>query len=422
MFTLTAPPRRLARLALIVPLAALVVVACEHNLGPTPGPLATITVTPNPTLPIGALQPFTATGRDAKGNLVAITPTWSIVAGGGSINSSSGLFTAGNVAGTFTLTVQATSGGISGRATVIVTSPGGLATIMVTPNPGGTVVNGTIQYSAEGQDANGTVIPIVPAATWSVVSGGGTINSASGLFTAGTTPGTFFNTVRATSGGISGFATAVVTSSTPPPPLLGSAATYGILAGTTVTCAGAPGAVNANVGVSPGTTTTGFPPCTISGSTNLGNAAAATAQSDLTTAYDNLVARPCGTVVTPADLGGRTLPPGVYCVASSLAVTGTVTLNGPANGVWVFQIGSTLTTGTNAIIALSGGAQASNVWWQVGSSATLGTGTTFRGNILAFTTITLAGNGTMCGRALARNGAVSLSATNNSITLPPTCS
>jgi len=416
VFTLTAPPRRLARLAVIVPLAALLVVACEHNLGPTPGPLATITVTPNPTLPIGALQPFVATGRDAKGNLVAITPTWSIVAGGGAINSSSGLFTAGNVAGTFTLTVQATSGGISGRATVIVTSPGGLATITVTPNPGGTVVGGTIQYSAEGQDANGVVIPISPAATWSVVSGGGTINSGSGLFTAGTSTGTFFNTVRATSGGISGFATAIVTSTAPPSPLLGSAATYGILAGTTVTCVTG-GTINADIGISPGGALTGFGPCTFTGTANLANAAAATAQNDLTTAYDNLVARPCGTVVTPADLGGRTLAPGVYCAASSMAVTGTVTLDGPANGVWVFQMGSTLTTGTGANIALSGGALARNVWWQVGSSATLGTGTTFRGNILAFTSITLNDNATMLGRALARNGAVTLG-TNNTITLP----
>src|ERR1700694_3247380 len=134
MFTLTAP--RLARLAVIVPCAALLVAACEHNLGPIPGPLATITVTPNPTLPIGALQPFVATGRDAHGNLVAITPTWSIVAGGGASNSSSGLFTAGTAAGTFTLTVRATSGSISGFATVIVTSPGTLASINVT-QPGG---------------------------------------------------------------------------------------------------------------------------------------------------------------------------------------------------------------------------------------------------------------------------------------------
>jgi hypothetical protein len=157
----------------------------------------------------------------------------------------------------------------------------------------------------------------------------------------------------------------------------------------------------------------------ITGTRNLANAAAAQAQLDLTTAYDYLAGRPCGTVVTPADLGGRTLPPGIYCTASSMAVTGTVTLDGGgnANAVWVFQMGSTLTTGTSANIALIGGAQAKNVWWQVGSSATLGTGTTFRGNILALTTITLVDNATMLGRALARNGAVSLG-TNNTITLP----
>jgi hypothetical protein len=157
----------------------------------------------------------------------------------------------------------------------------------------------------------------------------------------------------------------------------------------------------------------------ITGSTELATAASAQAQLDLTTAYDALVALPCNTVVTPADLGGRTLAPGVYCAASSMAVTGTVTLDGQgdANARFVFQMGSTLTTGTGANIALIGGAQAQNVWWQVGSSATLGTGTTFRGSILALQTITLNDNATMLGRALARNGAVSLG-TNNTITLP----
>ena len=415
MFTVS---RSTARLLVIAPFAALLVVACEHNLGPTPGPLATIAVTPNPqTLAISAIQPFVATGRDAGGNLVSITPTWSVTASGGSINTSSGLFTAGTVAGTFANTVRATSGSIFGTATVTVTAPGGLATITVSPNPGGAPVGNTIQYTAAGQDATGAAIPISPAPTWSVVAGGGTINSSTGLFTAGATPGTFTNTVRATSGGISGFATAVVTNAAPSP-ILGTAATYGILAGSTVTCVTG-GTINADVGVSPGSTTTGFPPCVITGTTNLANAASAQAQADLTTAYDYLVARPCGTVVTPADIGGRTLAPGVYCVASSLGVTGTVTLDGGgnANAVWVFQMGSTLTTGTGANIALIGGAQARNVWWQVGSSATLGTGTTFRGNILALTSITLVDNATMLGRALARNGAVSLG-TNNTITLP----
>jgi hypothetical protein len=157
----------------------------------------------------------------------------------------------------------------------------------------------------------------------------------------------------------------------------------------------------------------------ITGATHLGDAAAATAQNDLTTAYNALAGLACGTTVTPADLGGRTLAPGVYCAASSMAVTGTVTLDGQgnANALFVFQMGSTLTTGTTANIALINGAQAKNVFWQVGSSATLGTGTTFRGNILALTSITLVTNATMLGRALARNADVSLG-TNNTITLP----
>jgi hypothetical protein len=178
------------------------------------------------------------------------------------------------------------------------------------------------------------------------------------------------------------------------------------------------GTINADVGVSPGSTTTGFPPCTITGATHLADATAATAQGDLTTAYDALVAMACGTTIS-ADLGGTTLAPGVYCSASSVGVTGTVTLDGQGNtnAVFVIQAGSTLTTGSTANIALINSAQAKNVWWQVGSSATLGTGTTFRGNILALTSISLVNNATMLGRALARTGAVSLG-TNNTITLP----
>jgi hypothetical protein len=291
---------------------------------------------------------------------------------------------------------------------------GQLQSITVTPNPGGAVVNNTIQYIATGRDVNTTIVAIVPAPTWTVVAGGGTIDASTGLFTGGANPGTFTNTIRATSGALSGFATAILTLA-PPGPQLGVDTLYGILAGSTVTCAGAPDSIKANVGVFPGTTITG--PCVVTGTTNLGNAFSDTAQQALTKAYDALVALPCNTIITPADLGGRTLPPGVYCAASSVAITGTVTLAGPANGVWVFQVGSTLTTATNAVVALSGGAVAKNVFWQVGSSATLGTGTTFRGNILALTSITLVDNATMLGRALARNGAVTLG-TNNTITLP----
>lgn len=295
---------------------------------------------------------------------------------------------------------------------------GQLAAIAVTPNPVTLPPNGPQQFAAVGTDINGAIVSLTPA--WSVVASGGTINSSSGLFAAGVTLATFPSTVRACNGSgiICGFATVTVVNTSPVGPSLGTAQAYGILAGTTVTCVTG-GTINADVGVSPGSTTTGFPPCTITGATHLADATAATAQADLTTAYNALAGLACGTTVTPADLGGRTLAPGIYCTATSLAVTGAVTLDGQgdANALFVFQMGSTLTTGTTANIALINGAQAKNVWWQVGSSATLGTGTTFRGNILAFTSITLVDNATMLGRALARNGAVSLG-TNNSITLP----
>jgi hypothetical protein len=292
-------------------------------------------------------------------------------------------------------------------------APGSVFSITVTPNVT-LAINEPQQFIAVGKDADGRVVEIVPV--WSVVAGGGAIDNA-GMFTAGGVEGTFDNTVKATDRGVSGFASVKVTKVLTN--ILGSANSYGILAGSTVTCAGAPGTINADVGVSPGSTTTGFPPCTITGSTHLADAVAGTQQGRLTAAYNYLAGRACGTVVTPADLGGRTLAPGVYCAATSMGVTGTVTLDGQGDpdATFIFQIGSTLVTGTGADIALIGGAQAKNVWWQVGSSATLGTGTTFRGNILALTSITLVDNATMLGRALARNGAVSLG-TNNSITLP----
>ncbi len=379
----------------------------------TPGPLATITVTPNPTLQIGATQQFTAVGKDANGNIVQITPVWSTVNPPGTINAASGLFTAGNTTGTFPASVRATQGAIFGTATVTVIA-GPLATITVTPNPATLPINTTQQFTAVGRDAGGNVVPITPV--WSVTNGGGTIDAATGLFTAGGATGTFNNTVRATSGTIFGTATVIVTS--PPAPIvnLGTASTYGILAGSTVTCITG-GTVNADIGISPGTALTGFPPCTLSGTKHLADAAAATAQNDLTTAYNTLAGLPCGTVVGTANIGGTTLAAGVYCSASSILVTGNLTLDGGGNpnATFVFQAGSTLTTAGNVI--LINGAQAKNVYFQVGSSATLGVGSQWQGNILALSSITLNDNVTLLGRALARNGAVTLG-NNNTITLP----
>ena len=389
----------------------------------TTGTLATLVVSPNPqTLVAGSTQQFTAAGSDASGNPVGVTPVWSVAAGGGTITAA-GLFTAGRTPGTYTNTITATSGAITATATVTVTStpsaPPPLATITITPNPDTTQVSASQQFVAVGRDGNGNTVTITPV--WSIVNSGGTIDTASGRFTAGATTGTFVNTVKATSGSVSGTATVIVLATVPPPSPslinLGTAAPNGIMAGTAVTCVTG-GTINADVSVSPGNTITGFGPCVITGVQHLGDATAAQAQIDLTKAYNTLAGLPCPPAnAIVANLGGTTKTAGVYCTASGIGVTGTLTLDGGGdpNATFVFQAGSGLTTAGD--IVLINGAQAKNVYWQVGTSATIGTASHWQGNILAYTSITLVDNATLLGRALARNGAVSLG-TNNVITLP----
>jgi hypothetical protein len=193
-------------------------------------------------------------------------------------------------------------------------------------------------------------------------------------------------------------------------PSLGTAQSFAVLAGSTVTNTG-PSVINGDLGVSPGSAVTGFPPGIVTnGAINAANAVALQAQNDVTTAYNNLAGQVCTSDLTGQDLGGMTLTPGVYCFSSSAQLTGTLTLNalGNANSVFIFKIGSTLTTASNSLVSVINGGPACNVFWQVGSSATLGTGTTFAGNILALTSISLTTAARISGRALARNGAVTL--------------
>ena len=197
----------------------------------------------------------------------------------------------------------------------------------------------------------------------------------------------------------------------PAPVNLGTAANFAVLAGQSVTCTGASTLVG-DVGVSPGSSITGFPPCTRTGATHSADAVAAQAQSDLVTAYNAITALPCDVNLTGQDLGGLTLAPGVYCFSSSAQLTGQLTLQGGSNAVWIFQIGSTLTTATNSSVVMAGNAVCGNVFWQVGSSATIGQGTAFIGNILALTSIGLDPGASVSGRALARNAAVTMSGAN----------
>jgi hypothetical protein len=206
------------------------------------------------------------------------------------------------------------------------------------------------------------------------------------------------------------------TGANPTAPVLSTAQSYVVLGMSAVTNTGAT-AITGDLGVgSPGISPTGFPPGTITGTTHSGDVSSAQAQTDLTPAYNALAAKTCGTSLTGQDLGGKTLTQGVYCFTSSAQLTGALTLNGNASSVFIFKIASALNTASSSSVVMTGGSLARNVYWQVGSSATLGLGTAFKGNIIALTSISLGTGASLVGRALAQNGAVTMD--GNAITMP----
>ena len=208
---------------------------------------------------------------------------------------------------------------------------------------------------------------------------------------------------------ISGTADAGIVATVP----LATAGSYSVLAGTTVTNTG-PSVLGESLGVHPGTAVEGFPPGIVSapGTIDAGGPTSLTAQNDLTIAYDNAAGRTVEFTQTNPDLVGQTLIPGVYAATAKapLSLSGQLVLDGQNNSsaVFIFQTDSTLITGSGSSILLINGASECNVFWQVGSSATLGSGSVFVGNILALTSVTVESGVTVRGRALARNGAVTL--------------
>lgn len=194
---------------------------------------------------------------------------------------------------------------------------------------------------------------------------------------------------------------------------LGTAQSFAVLGGSTVTNTGAT-VLTGDLGVSPGSAITGFPPGTRTGTTHAADATSLQAQNDVTTQYNSLASAACTADLTGQDLGGKTLTTGVYCFSTSAPLTGTLTLDaqGSAGATFVFKIGSTLTTASASSVVLINGGNPCGVAWQVGTSATLGTTTSFIGNLIALSSITLNTGANIVGRALARNGAVTLD-TNN---------
>jgi hypothetical protein len=202
------------------------------------------------------------------------------------------------------------------------------------------------------------------------------------------------------------------------PVVLGTAENFVVLAGSTVTNTGLT-SVTGDLGVSPGTAVTGFPPGILIGTLHAADTTAAQGLADLTTAYNDAAGRTLCAVTVSGNLGGQTLPPGLYKSTSSLAISsGDLTLDaqGDSTAVFIFQTASTLTTTAGRQVILSGGARASHVFWQVGTSATLGSTSAFQGTVMADQAITLSTGATLTGRVLARIAGVSLDA--NAVTQP----
>lgn len=195
---------------------------------------------------------------------------------------------------------------------------------------------------------------------------------------------------------------------------LGTAGSFAVLAGTGITNTG-PTTITGDIGTFPTATITGLTSLTVSGTNHAGDSVTQGAKTDLTTAYTKAAGQGPTTAIA-ADLVGQTLKPGVYNSASAVGLSGVLTLDGAGdpNAVWVFQAGSTLITASGSKVVLLNGAQSCHVYWQVGSSATLGTNSLFTGTILALTDISLQTGAAVNGRVLARNGAVTMD--SNTIT------
>ena len=210
-------------------------------------------------------------------------------------------------------------------------------------------------------------------------------------------------------------------------PRMGTAGNYAVMGATAISNTG-PSVVNGNLAISPGgsSSVTGFPPGVVTGEMDMANADSVLAHTDLVGAYNDAAGETTTVNLTGTDLGGLTLTPGTYTFDSSAQLTGTLTLDGQGgtNATFIFQIGSTLTTASDSTVELINGAGSCAVFWQVASSATLGTTTDFQGTIMAMTSITMNTGATIGvgglghgGRALAMNGALTLD--TNIINPPP---
>ncbi len=386
---------RVARVLAAVVVAGLLTAACGGST--EPGVTASVTVSPTTaTIPVTGTQQFTVVVKNAAGDVLAVTPTWSIVSGGGTITQS-GLFTAGTLPGTTVIAV--TCSGITVNATITVTT-GAAVSIAVLPQTTTLFPGQTQTFTATVKDAQGNIITLAP--TWTVPNPPGTIVANAGtmtaVFTAGGTLGSFPNTVSAcVNVTICDQADVIVVSPPAPAALSG----FTVLGRAAVTCT--LGSIIGDVGAfqASGTVTASCGPVTTGTVHAPGDAATVAAYNNFLAAYIARAPQPgdCDAAHTlTGTLAGITLAPGVYCFSAGAALTGLLTLNGTSTGLWLFKIGTTGTgdlTTTNFTVTMAGTALPCNVTWWVRQAASM-SDSFLKGTVIAGTGVTVT-NGTFNG-------------------------